>query len=135
MITVMNPKMAIIQNRTLGFYSDKNPAKIAVESGTAARTMPPFPAGIVCIATAVKIGNPKTTPIAVMTNLVKFDLCGSFSNLRWPLNKRIRREARPAIKPLPKPISRDVNPVWAKCLVIGKVDEKIITPINPSKKP
>ena len=82
MITVMNPNMAIIQNRRLGFSSDKNPAKIAVESGTAASTMPPFPAGIVCMATAVKIGNPKTTPIAVMANLVKSDLPGKFSNLR-----------------------------------------------------
>ena len=105
----MNPNIAIPQNLMVGFSSDNNPAKIAVESGTAANTMPPLPAGTVCIATAVKIGKAKTTPIAVIINFLMSNLLGKFSDLNCPLDKRMKRAASPAKNPLPNPISRDVK--------------------------
>ena len=122
-------------NNACGFSSDNNPANIAVESGTAARTIPPLPAGMVCIATAVKIGNANTTPMAVIISFRKSVLSGKFSDLNWPLNNSIKTDAIPAKNPLPNPISRDVKSAWVKCLVIGRVREKITTPIKPRKNP
>ena len=80
-VTVINPITAIPQNLLVGFSSDNNPANIAVESGTAARTIPPLPAGMVFIATAVKIGNANTTPMAVIISFRKSVLSGKFSDL------------------------------------------------------
>ena len=50
-------------------------------------------------------------------------------------NKRIKTDAIPAKNPLPNPISREVKSTWVRCLVIGRVREKITTPIKPSKNP
>ena len=80
-VTVINPITATTQNLFEGFSSERIPANIATDKGTAASTIPPLPAGMVCIATAVNIGNAKTTPIAVIINLFISDFEGKFSFL------------------------------------------------------
>ncbi|SVE25361.1 uncharacterized protein METZ01_LOCUS478215, partial [marine metagenome] len=62
-------------------------------------------------------------------------ISGKFPDLNCPLNKSIKTDASPAKNPLPNPISREVKSTWVRCLVIGRVREKITTPIKPSKNP